>query len=68
MNLTIGRGIRRSDEDGIDGLIFGLVRRMIAGGNRARRLQSGLIHRELAITVVGIALIAVVLLAAPLYS
>ena len=59
---------RRADTEGLDGLIFGLMRRMIAGGNRARRLQSGLIHRELAITVVGIALIAVVLLAAPLYS
>ena len=68
MNLSLGGWFRRADTEGIDGLIFGLVRRMIAGGNRARRLQSGLIHRELAITVVGIALIAVVLLAAPLYS
>lgn len=68
INLSLAGLFRRADSEGIDGLIFGLVRRMIAGGNRARRLQSGLIHRELAVTIIGLALIAVVLLAAPLYS
>ncbi len=53
----IGRVARRSDEQGIDGLIFSLVRHTVDLGSRARRLQSGLIHRELAITVVGTAVI-----------
>ena len=57
LNLTIARGTRRSDEDGIDGLIFGLVRGTVALGGRARRLQSGLIHREMALSVIGAALL-----------
>jgi len=68
LNLRLGATTRRSDEHGIDGLIFGLVARTIAAGSRIRRLQSGLIHRELALTVLGIALIVVLLVAAPLYS
>jgi NADH-quinone oxidoreductase subunit L len=68
LNLTLGIFSRNSDERGIDGLIFGLVRRTIATGKLARRLQSGLIHRELALTVVGIAVIAAVLIAAPMYN
>jgi len=56
------------DTNRIDVAIFGLVRRITAAGTRARRLQSGLIHRELALTVIGIALIVVMLLIAPLYS
>jgi len=55
--LRIGRATRRSDEQGIDGLIFSLVRHTVNLGSRARSLQSGLIHRELAITVVGTAVI-----------
>jgi NADH-quinone oxidoreductase subunit L len=46
----------------MNGLIFSLVRGMIHLGSRARRLQSGLIHRELAITVVVTALIFATLL------
>ena len=61
--LSLGVSARRIDTDGIDGLIFALVRRTIDAGARARRLQSGLIHRELALTVIGIALIAVLLAA-----
>ena len=57
LNMTIGRGSHRSDEDGIDRLIFGLVRGTVALGARARRLQSGLIHRELALSVIGAALL-----------
>ena len=68
LNLRLGATTRRSDEHAIDGLIFGLVARTIAAGSRIRRLQSGLIHRELALTVLGIALIVVLLVAAPLYS
>lgn len=60
--LAMGRTVRRSDEQGIDGLIFSLARGTIELGRRARKLQSGLIHREMAITVVGTALIFVTLL------
>jgi NADH-quinone oxidoreductase subunit L len=67
MNLTLGVFTRKSDERGIDGMIFGLVRRTIAAGGRARRLQSGLIHRELALTILGTAVIVGLLLAAPLF-
>jgi len=62
LGLDIGRAARYSDERGIDGLIFSLVRATVELGNRARTLQSGLIHREMAITVVGTALIFVALL------
>tara|TARA_R110002110_G_scaffold239180_5_gene455095 strand:- start:3124 stop:4935 length:1812 start_codon:yes stop_codon:yes gene_type:complete len=68
INLSLGRIARRADTDGIDGAIFGFVRQTIETGTRARKLQSGFIHRELALTVIGIAVIVTVLLAAPLYS
>ena len=67
MNLSIGDRTRRTDRDTIDAAIFGLVARTIATGARARRLQSGLIHRELALTVFGIALVTGALLAAPYF-
>jgi len=66
-SLQLGFGARSTDTDAIDAAIFGLVRRMIAAGARARRLQSGLIHRELALTFAGIAVVIGVLLAAPFY-
>ncbi len=65
VNLSLGQSAQRMDRDGIDAAIFGLVRRTIETGARARRLQSGFIHRELAITTVGIAIIIVALFAAP---
>ena len=67
INLTISFGAVRTDRDTIDRAIFGLVARTIALGARARRLQSGFIHREMALTFAGIALVVGVLLAAPLY-
>ncbi len=68
LGLTLGQVVRRSDDKGIDGLIFSLVRGTVELGGRARTLQSGLIHREMAITVVGTALIlAALLLALLLY-
>tara|TARA_R110002110_G_scaffold3665_4_gene18958 strand:+ start:3070 stop:4887 length:1818 start_codon:yes stop_codon:yes gene_type:complete len=67
INLSIGDNARRTDRETIDGAIFGLVDRTIALGARARRLQSGFIHREMALTFAGIALVIGVLLAAPLY-
>jgi len=62
---TLGR---RNDEGAIDGVIFALVSRTKDAGTRVRRLQTGLIHRELALSVLGIAILAALLLAAPLYS
>jgi len=59
LGLRLGLAARFSDERGIDGLIFSLVNNTIELGNRARTLQSGLIHREMAITVVGTAFILV---------
>jgi len=52
----LARAVRRSDEHGIDGAIFALVAAVRAFGASARRLQSGLVHRELAVTsfVVGV--------------
>jgi len=61
LGLYVGRGARLGDERGIDGLIFSLVRGTVNLGNRARTLQSGLIHREMAISVVGAALILIIL-------
>jgi len=66
-NLRLGRGSRKSDEQGIDAAIFGFVQSTIDAGGRVRRLQSGFIHRELAVTTIGIAVIIVILIAAPLY-
>lgn len=60
--LAMSRAARWGDERGIDGLIFSLVRGVLELGNRARTLQSGLIHREMAIMVAGTALIFVALL------
>lgn len=67
INLTIGGLSRRTDRDTIDRAIFALVDRTVTLGARARRLQSGFIHREMALTFAGIALVIGVLLAAPLY-
>ncbi|MCX8227694.1 MAG: NADH-quinone oxidoreductase subunit L [Sulfitobacter sp.] len=68
VSMRLGLASKFTDTNGIDAAIFGFVRRMIAAGARARRLQSGFIHRELALTAIGIALIVAALLAAPYYS
>jgi len=68
INLLLGWLARKTDTKGIDGSIFGLVRQTIATGTRARKLQSGFIHREMALAVIGMAVVAALLLAAPLYS
>jgi NADH-quinone oxidoreductase subunit L len=65
--LKTGEAVRHTDGEAIDAAIFALVDRTVALGARARRLQSGLIHRELALTMAGVALIIGVLLFAPLY-
>jgi len=68
ITLSLGRFARRTDNEGIDGAIFGLVRQIVQTGTRARKLQSGLIHREMALTVIGMAVIVAALLAASMYS
>jgi NADH-quinone oxidoreductase subunit L len=64
--IALGRAARFGDERGIDGLIFSLVRNTIKLGGRARTLQSGLIHSEMAIMVVVTALILAALFVAVL--
>jgi len=60
--LATATWARRTDERDIDGLIAGLVRgtRDLAG--QARRLQSGLVHRELTLATGGVAVLLVLLL------
>ncbi len=55
--LAVARVSRLTDEKGIDGLIFALVRGTRDLGRRARRLQTGLVHKELLLAVTGGALI-----------
>jgi NADH-quinone oxidoreductase subunit L len=62
LGMSIGRAARFSDEHGIDGLIHALVRGSLSLGTWVRTLQSGLIHREMAITVAGTAVILVTLI------
>ncbi|MDT8449131.1 MAG: NADH-quinone oxidoreductase subunit L [Wenzhouxiangellaceae bacterium] len=64
--LVMARLTRFGDERGIDRLIFALVSGVRAWGARARTLQSGLIHRELAISAAVTAVVLVVLLATSL--
>ncbi len=51
--LAVARASRITDEKGIDGLIFALVRGTRNLGRRARRLQTGLVHKELLLAVTG---------------
>jgi NADH-quinone oxidoreductase subunit L len=67
VSMGIGRGTRISDEAGIDRTIFAFVRATVTTGSLARRLQSGLIHRELALSIVIGGVIAAALFAAPLF-
>ncbi|VAW90567.1 NADH-ubiquinone oxidoreductase chain L [hydrothermal vent metagenome] len=59
LGLKLGQLIRRNDEQGIDGFIFSFVRGTIKLGTKARTLQSGLIHKELAISTIASAIILV---------
>ena len=65
--LGIGRTTKFSDEQGIDRAIFSFADTTFTTGNRARQLQSGLIHKELALTIIATGLIAVGLVAAPMF-
>jgi NADH-quinone oxidoreductase subunit L len=66
--LTAARSVRVTDEDGIEVLIAGLVRSMRELGRSARRLQTGLVHQELAIAVGGVAGVILVLAISALIS
>ena len=66
--LTAARSARRTDEQGIDMLIAGLVRRTRELGRSARRLQTGLVHQELALAVGGVAAVIVLLALSSLIS
>jgi NADH-quinone oxidoreductase subunit L len=59
-SLTTAQLARATDERRIDGLIAALVAAVQTWGDRARALQSGLVHRELAISasVTAVGLIA----------
>lgn len=59
LGLALAQASRLTDDRGIDGLIAALVRGTRKLGARARTLQTGLIHRELLIAVIGGALILV---------
>ena len=50
--LSVAKLIRRSDDQGIDVFIFSFVKNTMKLGARARTLQSGFIHKELAITTI----------------
>ncbi|MDN5698285.1 MAG: NADH-quinone oxidoreductase subunit L, partial [Rubrobacter sp.] len=55
--IAVAGASRAADEAGIDRAIAYLVSGARGLGGRARRLQSGLIHRELALATIGGALI-----------
>jgi len=62
LGLRLARAARHNDEQRIDAAIFSFVRSTINLGSKARKLQSGLIHRELAISTVASAMILVFML------
>jgi len=59
LGLAIAKVLRRNDEQGIDGFIFSFVQATVDLGSKARTLQSGLIHKELAISTIASAVIFV---------
>lgn len=68
LGLTIGRAARRNDEQGIDKMIFSFVQGAINLGAKARTLQSGFIHKELAIsTVTSVLILVIMFIAIALY-
>ena len=57
--LAVASAVRTSDELGLDALITALARSANRLGARLRTLQSGLIHRELALATAGAAVLVV---------
>ncbi len=62
IGLGLAGASRRTDERGIDALIAALVRNIRELGGRARRLQTGLVHRELALAAGGTGLLLAIVL------
>ncbi|MBA3472025.1 MAG: NADH-quinone oxidoreductase subunit L, partial [Rubrobacter sp.] len=62
LGLGLASVARLTDERGIDGLIVALVRGTRRLGNRARTLQTGLVHKELLLSAVGGALVFALLI------
>ncbi len=60
--LAVANASRATDEKGLDGLIVALVRGARRLGNRARMLQTGLVHKELLLAAVGGALVFALLI------
>jgi NADH-quinone oxidoreductase subunit L len=60
--LAVANASRATDEKGIDGLIVALGRSARRLGNRARTLQTGLVHKELLLAAVGGALVFALLI------
>jgi len=58
--LKLGQVVRRTDDKGIDGFIFSFVDSTVKFAGKARTLQSGLIHKELAISTLTSAMILVI--------
>lgn len=55
-------GVFSFDVKAIDGAIFSFADNMARTGQRARKLQSGFIHKELGLSVAGLAILALILL------
>ena len=62
LGLKLGQAVRRNDDDGIDGFIFSFVRGTVNFADKARTLQSGLVHKELAISTVVSAVLLIFML------
>lgn len=60
--LAVAGASRATDDKGIDRLIAALVRGTRELGSRARKLQTGLVHKELLLATVGIALVFALLI------
>ncbi len=60
--MDVARAAEDLDVSGIDGAIRALVTRTVALGDRARQLQTGLVHRELLLTAGGTAAILILVL------
>jgi NADH-quinone oxidoreductase subunit L len=60
--LAVASASRATDDKGIDRLIATLVRGTRELGGRARKLQTGLVHKELLLATVGVALVFALLI------
>ena len=60
--LAVAGASRATDDKGIDRLIAALVRGTRELGSRARKLQTGLVHKELLLATVGAALVFALLI------